>query len=200
MESDFQWCLLHQAPPNSLNFPIVTIENQSGAQKIVEHLIKTHHCRRIVFLQGPAGHEDSTWREKGYCMALDAHRIPIDPDLITRGNFDRNDARTSMEMLLAKRVKFDAVFTGDDKSAIGVLVALRQAGKKVPEDIAVVGFDDSIFANTLMPPLTTVSAPTEEVGSQAVRQLVRIIQGEEVEPRLVLSTELKLRQSCGCPF
>jgi LacI family transcriptional regulator len=91
------------------------------------------------------------------------------------------------------------VFTGDDESAIGVLNALRQAGKKVPEEIAVVGFDDSIFANTLLPPLTTVRAPTEEVGSKAVRQLVRVIQGETVESRLVLSTELKIRQSCGCP-
>ncbi len=195
----FPVVLLHQAPPNFITFPIVTIENQSGAQKIVEHLIKVHLCRRIVFLQGPPGHEDSTWREKGYCSALNKYGIPADPELIIRGNFDRNDARASMETLLARGVPFDAVFSGDDKSAVGVLTALRKTGKKVPEDIAVVGFDDSIFANTLMPPLTTVRAPTEEVGSQAVRQLVRVIQGEEVEPRLVLSTELKIRQSCGCP-
>jgi LacI family transcriptional regulator len=195
----FPVVLLHQAPPISLNFPIVTIENQSGAQMIVEHLIKTHNCRKIVFMQGPVGHEDSTWREKGYCMALKAFGIQADPRLIARGNFDRNDARASMERLIAQGVEFDAVFTGDDESAIGVLNALRQAGKKVPEEIAVVGFDDSIFANTLLPPLTTVRAPTEEVGSKAVRQLVRVIQGEAVEPRLVLSTELKLRQSCGCP-
>jgi LacI family transcriptional regulator len=194
----FPVVLLHQAPPNSLNIPVVTIENQSGAQKIVEHLIEIHHCRRIVFLQGPAGHEDSTWREKGYCMALDAHGIPFDPSLITRGNFDRNEARASMERLLAEGVFFDAVFTGDDESAIGVLMALRQAGRRVPEEIAIVGFDDSLFANTLLPPLTTVLAPTEQVGKYAVRQLVRVIQGEEVESRLVLSTDLTIRQSCGC--
>lgn len=194
----FPVVLLHQAPPNSLNIPVVTIENQSGAQKIVEHLIKVHGCRRIIFLQGPEGHEDSTWRENGYCMALSKYGIPFDPALIMRGNFDRDIARTSVEQILATEVEFDAVFTGDDESAIGVLTALRQAGKRVPEDIAIVGFDDSLFANTLLPPLTTVRAPTEQVGKQAVQQLVRVIQGEEVESRLVLSTELTIRQSCGC--
>jgi len=100
--------------------------------------------------------------------------------------------------LLADNVKFDAIFTGDDESAIGVLLALRQAGLLVPGEIAVVGFDDSTFASTLLPPLTTVRAPTEQVGRQAVRQVVRLIQGEQVEPRLVLSTEMIIRQSCGC--
>jgi LacI family transcriptional regulator len=181
-----------------LDIPVVTIENQSGAQKIVEHLIVVHQRHRIVFLQGPEGHEDSTWREKGYRLALKTHGIPFDTSLVTRGEFNREIARSSIEQLLSNNVMFDAVFTGDDESAIGVLMALRQAGLRVPEDIAVVGFDDSLFANTLLPPLTTVHAPTEQVGEQAVRQLVRIIQGEQVESRLVLSTELTIRQSCGC--
>ena len=194
----FPVVLLHQAPPDSLNIPVVTIENQSGAQKIVEHLIEVHNCRRIIFLQGPKGHEDTTWREKGYRLALEASNISFDPALIVRGNFDRNVALASVEKLLADGVSFDAIFTGDDESAIGVLLALRQSGRRVPEDVAIVGFDDSLFANTLLPPLTTVRAPTEQVGIQAVRQLVRVIQGEEVESRLVLSTELTIRQSCGC--
>jgi DNA-binding LacI/PurR family transcriptional regulator len=103
-----------------------------------------------------------------------------------------------MEWLIAEGVDFDAVFSGDDESAIGVLMALRQAGKRVPEEIAVVGFDDSLFAGTLLPPLTTVHAPTELVGKKAVGELVRLIQGEEIEPRVVLPTELTIRQSCGC--
>jgi LacI family transcriptional regulator len=194
----FPVVLLHQASPISLNIPVVTIENQSGARKIVEHLIEVHNCSRIVFLRGPEGHEDSTWREKGYLEALKAHGISFDPSLIIRGNFDRVYAQASFEHLMADRVQFDSVFTGDDESAIGVLQALRKSNRRIPEDVAVVGFDDSVFANTLLPPLTTVSAPTEKVGVLAVRQLVRIIQGEEVEPRLVLSTELAIRRSCGC--
>jgi len=194
----FPVVLLHQAPPNSLNIPVVTIENQSGAQKIVEHLIEVHDCHRIIFLQGPEGHEDSTWREKGYRLALKAHDITFDPALVTRGEFNRDEARLALEQILLEGVEFDAIFTGDDDSAAGVMLGLRQAGRRVPEDVAVVGFDDSLFARTLVPPLTTVHAPTEQVGQEAVRQLIRIIRGETVEPRLVLSTELVIRQSCGC--
>jgi LacI family transcriptional regulator len=194
----FPVILLHQAPPDSLNIPVITIENQSGTRNIVNHLIEIHHCRRIVFLQGPAGHEDSTWREKGYREALETNRIPFDPALIRRGNFDRTEACATIERLIDEQVLFDAVFTGDDESAIGVLLALRQGGHKVPEEIAVAGFDDSLFAGTLSPPLTTVRAPTELVGKQAVGKLVRLIQGEEVELRTVLPTELTIRQSCGC--
>ena len=194
----FPVVLLHQASPNTLNIPVVTIENQSGAQRIVDHLIEVHHCHRIVFLQGPEGHEDSIWREKGYCLALNAHGIPFDPLLVRRGEFNQDEARAALEQILLERVDFDAIFTGDDDSAVGVMLGLRQAGRRVPEDVAVVGFDDSMFARTLVPPLTTVHAPTEQVGWEAVRQLIRIIRGETVEPRLVLSTELFIRQSCGC--
>jgi LacI family transcriptional regulator len=194
----FPVVLLHQAPPKSLKIPGITIENQSGARNIVNHLIEVHHRQRIVFLQGPRGHEDSTWREKGYRQALDAHRIPYDPLLIGRGNFDRNEACSSMEGLMTAGIDFDAVFSGDDESAIGVLIALRQRGKKVPEEIAVVGFDDSVFSGTLSPPLTTVRAPTELVGKRAVGELVRLIHGEAIASRIVLPTELAIRQSCGC--
>ena len=197
-DSNFPVVLLHQSSDQSLNIPVVTVDNQSGAQKIVEHLIEVHNCQRIVFLRGPEGHEDSTWRETGYRAALKASDISFDPTLVSRGKFDRNIARISIEKCLADGLVFDAIFAGDDESAIGVILALRQAGIKIPEQIAVVGFDDSIFASTLIPPLTTVRAPTEQVGRQAVRQLVRTIQGEVVEPRLVLSTELVIRQSCGC--
>ena len=196
--SNFPVVLLHQSSPQSLNIPVVTVENQSGAQSIVEHLIKVHGSRRIVFLRGPEGHEDSTWRERGYRAALKASDIAFDPTLVRRGEFDRNIAHRSIEKCLADGLVFDAIFAGDDESAIGVFLALRNADIRVPEQVAVVGFDDSVFASTLIPPLTTVRAPTEQVGRQAVRQLVRIIQGEAVEPRLVLTTELVIRQSCGC--
>ena len=194
----FPVVLLHQAPPRDLVIPYITIQNQAGARKIVEHLITVHNCRRIVFLRGPQDQEDSAWREKGYRAALKAHKIPFDAALIRQGDFNRDISQDSIQKILAEGMKFDSVFTCDDESAIGTLLGLRQAGLKVPEQIAVAGFDDSLFANTLIPPLTTVRAPTEQVGWQAVQQLVRIIQGEEVEARLVLPTELVIRQSCGC--
>jgi LacI family transcriptional regulator len=194
----FPVVLLHQTPPKPLDIPVVTIENQSGVEKIVDHLIDVHGCRRIVFLQGPEGHEDSRWREKGYREALKSHKIPIEAELIAVGEFDAGKAHDATERLIAAGVNFDAIFTGDDDSAVGVIQALRQAGCKVPEDVAVVGFDDSVFARTLTPPLTTVRAPMEQVGREAVRQLVRIIHHEKVKPRIILPTEQVIRRSCGC--
>lgn len=194
----FPVVLLHQTPPRDLAIPYITIENQKGAQKIVEHLIVTHHCHRILFLRGPRDEEDSTWREKGYRAALKAHKIPFDPVLIRQGDFDREVAQKSVQSILKENVSFDSIFTGDDESAVGVLQALRKAGRKVPDEMAVIGFDDSLFANTLEPPLTTVLAPTEQVGRQGVNQLVRMIRGEQVEASLVLPTELVIRRSCGC--
>lgn len=194
----FPVVLLHQTPPKGLGIPVVTIENAAGANGVVSHLIEAHRRSRIVFLQGPPGQEDSHWREKGYREALETHGLPFDPALVRRGDFFREQSRQVIEELLAESVDFDAVFAGDDEAAVGVLAALRQAGRKVPQEVSVAGFDDQHFAETLVPPLTTVRAPTEQVGLESVRQLVRLIRGESVEPRLVLPTEAVLRESCGC--
>ena len=91
-----------------------------------------------------------------------------------------------------------AVFCGDDESALGVIVALREAGLRIPEDLAVVGFDDIPLSRHLTPPLTTVRAPIEAAGVVAARQLANLIQGEIAPPLTLLPTELMIRRSCGC--
>ncbi len=197
-EIDFPVVLLHQSPPKDLAIPVITIENQAGTQKIVDHLIEVHGCRRVVFLQGPADNEDSEQREKGYRQSLKKHNLPFDHCLVARGGFEPNQAHAAVAQLIANGLEFDAIFTGDDDNAVGVIQALREAGRDIPEDVAVAGFDNSLFARILTPPLTTVRAPIEQVGQAAVRQLLRLIRSEEVEPRLVLPTELIIRQSCGC--
>jgi LacI family transcriptional regulator, galactose operon repressor len=197
-ENGFPVVLLHQTPPEGIQLPAVTIENQSGARAIVSHLIWVHKRHRIVYLRGPDGEEDSKWREKGYCEALEDFKIPINPELVRYGGFNREEAFHSIEQMLQENITFDAVFAGDDDASVGVLLALRQAGRCVPDEIAVVGFDDQVFAETLVPPLTTVRAPTEQVGLEAVRMLVRRIRGESEVPRFTLPTELVIRESCGC--
>ncbi len=92
----------------------------------------------------------------------------------------------------------DAIFAGDDEAAIGVLAALNEAGRKVPDDIAVVGFDDLRSSAYLTPPLTSVRAPTEEVGRAAALQLINLIQAGQADALTLLPTELVIRQSCGC--
>ena len=194
----FPIVLLHQTPPDGLDIPTIAIENKDGAAMLISHLIETHDRRRIMYLRGPEGHEDSVWRERGYREALESHNIDFDPRLIATGGFDDDEAFTAIQNLLLDDLDFDAVFAGDDDSAIGVIRALRVAGRTVPEEVAVVGFDDVPFARYLSPALTTVRAPTEQVGREAVRQLVRQMTGEQADTLTLMHTELVIRESCGC--
>ncbi len=197
--SKFPAVLIHRTPPEPLKIPCVTVENKSAAKKIVEHLILVHGRRRIVFLRGPSGQEDSYWRELGYRQALAMHGLRFDPLLIAAGDFDRDTAHKSIINLIENHTDFDAIFTGDDEAAVGVLAALKEIRIKVPDRVSVVGFDDQRMAPYLTPPLTTVRAPTEEVGREAVRQVLGLIQGNEVSPMTtLLATEIVIRRSCGC--
>jgi len=190
--------LVHHSPPEGLDIPCVTVENKRGARILVDHLIEVHGYHRIAFLAGPAEQEDSYWREMGYRESLASHSIPFEPGLVSVGGFDREKAQAAIERWLKEGLEFDAVFASDDESAIGVLTALHHAGKRVPEDVAVVGFDDIALSHYLIPPLTTVNAPTEQVGHEAIKQLVRLIQGEQVDLLVLLPTKLVIRRSCGC--
>lgn len=198
-DAQFPLVLLHRSSPPGLNLPCVTVENKSGARRLVDYLIEERGCRRIAFLAGPDGQEDSFWREMGYRESLTAHGIGFDSSLVATGGFDEHVAKTGIQTLLERGVKMDAIFTGDDDSAIGVLAYLKGVGIRVPEDMAVVGFDDIPLARHLTPPLTTVRAPIETAAREAVNQLVRLIRTGEAERLVLLPTELVIRRSCGHP-
>jgi len=195
----FPLVLLHRSPPSGLNIPCVTIENKSGVRRMMNYLIEERGFRRIAFLRGTEGAEDSYWRELGYKEALAAHNIPYDPALIGEGGFDEEQAKTQIRAWLAqgRLDHIDAIFAGDDDSALGTMAVLREAGIRVPEDIALVGFDDIPLARHLTPPLTTVHAPIELAAREAVRQLVRLIRTGEADLLTLLPTELVIRRSCG---
>jgi LacI family transcriptional regulator len=195
---NFPLVLMHQTPPAGLNIPVITIENKDGAEILVSHLIEKHGRRRIVFLQGPDGHEDSYWRERGYREALESHGIPFDPSLVASGEFNEEQAFIAMQQLLMDGADFDAVFSGDDDAAIGVYRALKMANRIIPDDVAVVGFDDVQFSRYISPALTTIRAPIEEVGREAVRQLIHLLNGEQAQSLTLMRTELVIRNSCGC--
>jgi LacI family transcriptional regulator len=195
---NFPMVLLYQSPPQGLNIPYVAFENKSGSYKLVEHLIKVHDCHQIAFLRGLEGHEDSYWRELGYREALAAYGLPIDPALVVEGGFSEEEGRLRLERWLNEGLGIDAIFAGDDSTASDVITILKQAGKLVPEDIAVVGFDDIPTSRYLTPSLTTVRAPIETAGYRAARHLVQLIRTRSVEPFILLPTELVVRCSCGC--
>ncbi len=195
----FPMVLIHRSSPAAFSIPSVTVENKAATRRIVDHLIERHQRHKIVFLRGPDHHEDSCWRELGYVASLEAHGIPCYPELILPGEFKREVAYTTILELIMAGVEFDAVFAGDDEAAVGVLGALRETGRRVPEDVAVVGFDDlNRLARYLIPSLTTVRAPTEDVGRVAATQLVNLIRRGQADPLTLLPTEIVIRQSCGC--
>ncbi len=196
--ADFPMVLLHQTAPRGLEIPCVTVENKAASRRLVEHLIVEHGRRRILFLSGPRDNEDSHWRELGYLAALEAHGLPFDPALVAPGDFDRVVAQQTVASILSSGPAVDAIFAADDESAVGVYAALDAAGRSAGADLPVVGFDDQRFSAYLSPPLTTVRAPTEDVGRAAARQLVRRVRGEPVDFLTMLPTEVVIRRSCGC--
>jgi len=194
----FPMVLLHRSPPEGLDIPCVTFENKKGAYQMVEHMIQ--HCghRRIAFLAGEPGNEDSYWREVGYKDALADYDIAVDQELIGVGEFDDQVAEGVVSQWIAADLQIDAIFAGDDLSARGTIRAIQKAGLSVPGDIAVAGFDDALLSQYLDPPLTTVHAPIEDAGRIAAEQLLRLIHTGQAESLILLPTELVIRRSCGC--
>jgi DNA-binding LacI/PurR family transcriptional regulator len=197
---DFPMILVHRTPPPQVTIPSVTVENIEITKVLVEHLIQAHGKRRILFLRGPIHQEDSIRREMGYKSALLANGIPFDENLVLNGDFEREIAYAAMNQVLDREapLAFDSVFTGDDDAAIGVLKSLHEHGIRIPEDVAVVGFDDLGFAPFLNPPLTTVRAPTEKVGKIATERLFELLENHPTNEVLILPTEIVFRRSCGC--
>ncbi|MCA9948824.1 MAG: LacI family DNA-binding transcriptional regulator [Anaerolineales bacterium] len=192
--------LIHKTSTSDLNIPTVTIENKSATRKLINHLIEVHNRTQILLVRGSEQQEDSYWREVGFKDALADHDIAFDENLTIRGSFDRDIAYNAMKAFLENPThpEFDAVFCGDDDAAIGIYDALKEKNVQIPEEVSVVGFDDTQIAPFLTPPLTTVMAPTEEVGRSAAKQLLCLLNGRNPVPVTLHATEIVLRQSCGC--
>lgn len=171
--------------------PYVGVDNVGGAEVAVRHLLAAGR-NRIATIAGPQDMIGGIDRLTGYRNALrDSSRRSI----VAVGDFTLDSGHTAMRQLLADDPNLDAVFVASDLMADGALQALRQAGRRVPDDIAVIGFDDISRAQYTDPPLTTVRQPIIEIGRQMARQLLRLVAGEEIEDRMTLPTELVIRQS-----
>jgi DNA-binding LacI/PurR family transcriptional regulator len=189
---------LYQPAPRSLHIPLISVENKKGAFKVVEHLIREHDFSRIAFLRGPKGNYDSYWREAGYRQAMKKYGLDVNEELVGDGGFVYLGARATVLHWISNDCLPQAIFAGNDDAALDVILTLYGAGVRVPQDVAVVGFDDSLLAPNMVPPLTTVRAPGLEVGREAARQLLHLIHTGESAPLTLLPTELVIRSSCGC--
>ena len=194
----FPMVLMHRMPPRGVFAPSVMFDNQAGMAAVVRHLVEVHGRRRIAFMRGPTGNQDSDLREVAFRDTLGALGIPYDASLVVRGGFNEASGEEAVRNLLLSGAQFDALFTGDDEAAAGALIGLRAAGLRVPQDVAVVGFDDLPVSRHLNPPLTTVRAPIERAGWLAASLLLQLLAGEVAEYETILPVELVIRQSCGC--
>ena len=176
----------------------VDVDNVSGSRMAVEHLIRLGH-RRVATITGPLSMASGEDRLTGYRQALEAHRIPVQEALIVEGDFTEASGAMGMQRLLSDSPT--AVFAASDTMAIGAVKALREAGLRVPEDVALVGFDDIPVAAALEPALTTVRQPIERLGSMAADLLVNLLENPPAtQPpahRMILPAKLIVRDSCG---
>jgi len=197
-ELNFPMVFIHHHPQANMNIPHLVFDNLSGARSAVDHLIEVHGYQRIAYLRGPENEEDSTWRELGYRQSLEAHGISVDERLIGMGAFDELVACQTVQHWLDEGLPFDAIFSGDDEAASGVVLCLRRAGVKVGIEVGVVGFDDIDLARHISPALTTVRSPIHESGKIVGEMLLQLINTGKTSAEIVLPVKLIIRQSCGC--
>jgi LacI family transcriptional regulator len=182
---------------NSLGANSIAPDDCHGARIAVKHLIELGH-KRIAFINGLEGWDAATNRLAGYREELAACGIGLDPALVKQGDWQVQSGYTAAQQLLAARERPTAVFAANDLMALGVTYAVQEARLKVPEDIAIVGYDDRDFAGFVRPALTTVQMPCDKMGLVAAESLLSLIRGEieAVESTLVRG-DLVARQSCG---
>ena len=154
--------------------PAIRLDNAAGARAVAEHFIAIGR-RRIVHISGPVGNIDAEERAEAFRQALD--RKPGVESLVVQGDFYEQSGRAAVAALVDSVQKFDAIFAGNDMMAIGALEALRERGFKVPDDVAVAGFDDVPLASHLG--LTTVRVRIAELGERAIERLIRKLEGGE---------------------
>ena len=176
----------------------IMVSNSTGARQAVEHLIQQHGHKRIAYLRGML-HPDDEERFAAYRQTLVENGLAFDPQLVERGHFTEEGGARAVQKLW-QRAKFTALFAGNDEMAIGAMEKARQLGLKVPGDLAVVGFDNIRLARHISPGLTTADMPKYQLGAMAAKKLLEALANDHIAyEKVVLRTELIVRQSCGCP-
>jgi len=180
--------------------PVVAVDNTFGIQQAFTHLLEHGH-RQIAFIAGNSGRGgDSEERLQAYRDALKTAGLHEDPRLIAFGEHRRDGGALAMRQILESGAAFSALIASNDLSCLGAIQSLKESGRRIPEDVAVIGFDDILDARSLSPSLTTIRHPTFSLGYQSVLTLLgHICNDSNRAGRVVVPPRLIIRQSCGCP-
>ncbi|MCK4245004.1 MAG: GntR family transcriptional regulator [Candidatus Omnitrophica bacterium] len=183
--------------PQLPNLHSVDIDTSFGTRLALKHLINSGH-RRIGFIHGLLDHTVTQYSLQTYQNILKEENLTFDKRLVKEGKFTLNGGyRKTLELLNLSKIP-TAIFAANSSMVLGVMKAAREKGVKVPDEIAVVGYDDFPFTSYLSPPLTTIAQPIEELGKIAVRTLFKLISGKTNQPiQILLKPRLVTRESCG---
>jgi len=174
---------------------LVLVDNVKGAYEAVSYLLKQDY-KRIAYISGLIEIPTSRQREAGYMSALEEFGIPYRRELVKYGDSGMQSGIRLTRDLLMQEQRPDAIFTGNNLITLGALQAITKMGLHIPDDIAVIGFDDMPFSDTLNPPLTAVRQPAYEIGRRAAELLYqRILEPERPNVKIMLETELIIRES-----
>lgn len=180
------------------DYPIATVSvnNVRGAYLATSHMIRNGR-KRILFLSGPPSlYAPSTDRQEGYRLALEQNGLPFTSELVVYGNLSFESGQREITAALEGGVEFDAVFAANDLMALGSMVVLAKKGFDIPGSMEVVGYDDILLASLLTPGLTTVRQPAYQMGSEAVKLVLRTIHSKQTAiASRVFEPELVIRQS-----
>lgn len=170
--------------------------DQYGAQLATQHLVDLGH-RRIAYINGMQDWIEAQNRLAGYRDVLERNGLPVDEALIRQGDWGVDSGFRAAQELLALEDRPSAIFAANDIMAMGAMYAVQEAGLKIPDDIALVGYDDRDFAEWLRPALTTVRMPSYEMGQAAAELMLQQIAGEELQDATHIPGKLIVRESCG---
>jgi len=174
-------------------------DNEEGMRSLVRHLIDEHGYKRIAFIRGIDGQLDAEQRYQAYQDELKAHGLRFDEDLVVDGDYTPESGKAAIHTLLNERkLRFQAVVAANDRMAFGALEALQQLNVRVPDDVAVTGFDDLREAQATGVPLTTVRQSFYGVGKATIESLLKQIDGGTTPRKILTPTQLIIRWSCGC--
>jgi len=180
----------------------VVVDSAPGFSAVVSHLVTVHGCRRVAFIAGSPDNPETHEREQVMRTTLAAFGAELDDAWVLPGNFLEASGARAVRILFDERgvnpADVDAIIACNDQMAVGASRELRARRIRVPEDIAVVGFDDDEHASSNNPPLTTVAQPVEYMAERATQMLLRRIAGDSHLSRLVVPSEARYRTSCGC--
>jgi LacI family transcriptional regulator len=192
-ESKMPFILIGRHPTMDVNF--LDVDNLQAARKATLHLLRLGY-KRVATITGSQDQVAGFDRYQGYLNALQDYDRTIRPELVADGDFTEEGGYHAMARLLPQ--KPDAVFAASDMTAYGAMRAIHEANLRIPEDVAVVGFDDIPASARTTPALTTVRQPVQQMGSKAAEVLINVIENDiNTTQKLIMDTELVVRESCG---